>query len=186
MLSTGPERSAKLKWRFFISFLLTAAFIIWMKSFLSPFHSGDIVEFEMAKTAERAEAILLQWQETGKFQAAIQSVYLDFIFIVFYTITIAFGCLYISSFSGNEILVRTGKFFAVLIFLAGIFDVVENFAMLETLKEGITSNQVKLAHNMAISKFSIILMTLFFMAICFVSYLGNLLNKKVEKGVWSN
>jgi hypothetical protein len=140
----------------------------------------------MAKTAERAEAILLQWQETGKFQLAIKSVYCDYVFIGLYTITIALGCLFFSSLTGNDILQRTGKLFAILIFLAGIFDVVENLVMLKSLKQTVTVTQVSLAHKMAISKFSIILMTLFFIAICLVSYVGNLLNKKVDKGVWSS
>ena len=157
--------------------------MIWMKSFLYPLQPGDIVEFEMAKTSERATSILQQWQNDGKFDAAIQSIYLDFFFIVLYTLTIYLGCRYLASLSSNEIFARAGKIFSYLIFAAAIFDVVENMAMLRSLNDGITVNQVSLAHKMAISKFSIVLMTLFYIGIGIISCIANYIEKKMSKGV---
>ena len=183
MLLSVPGRSGKLKWWFLFFLFLTAAFIIWMKNFLYPLGSGDIVELEMAKTSERAAAIIQQWRENGKFQPAIQSIYCDYVFIFLYTITIYLGCRYLSSLTSNEILARTGKLFSYLVFAAAIFDIVENVAMLSSLQNGLTNNQVSLTHKMAISKFSIILMTLFYIGICFISCLANYIEKKINKRV---
>src|SRR5437763_13821699 len=138
MLLSVPERTGKLKWWFFIFLALTVVFMVWMKNLLYPLHSGEIVHFEMAKTTAAAAGIINEWQETGKLNLAIKSIYLDYIFIVLYTVTISLGCQFLSSIAGNEILARTGKLFAILIFAAGIFDVVENIAMTRSLHESIT------------------------------------------------
>lgn len=134
----------------------------------------------MAKTPDKASAVLLDWEASGKMDAAIPGIYLDYIFIILYTTMIALGCRFLSSISGNDLLAQTGKFFGLLIFLAAIFDVVENKAMLATLREGVSIENVDLTYKMAISKFSIVLMSLFFIAVCLVSWIAGMLLKKRE------
>jgi hypothetical protein len=180
MQQSVPGRSAKLKWFFLISLVVTFAFTLFMRNYLHPLTSADIIRFEMAKTPDKATGILLEWESAGKLDAAIAGVYLDYVFIVLYTIMIALGCRFLSSVSGNELLAQTGKLFGLLIFLAAIFDVVENKAMLGSLREGVSMENVDLTYKMAISKFSIVLMSLFFMAICLVSWLAGLLLRKKE------
>jgi hypothetical protein len=180
MQLSEPGRSAKLKWLFLLSLVLTFAFTLLMKRAVDPLQSSDIIKFEIAKTPDKAAAILQEWQQTGKFYPAITSIYWDYFFILFYTIMIALGCLFLSSVTGNALLKQTGKFFAPIIFLAGVFDVVENNAMLASLQEGITLERVDLTYKMAISKFSVVLMSIFFMAICLVSWIAGLLLKRSE------
>jgi len=188
MTSTVPDRTGKFKWWFLIFLPLTIGFMFWMKHFLSPLQSGDIVSFEMAKSTDVADGIIQKWQENGKFAPAVTSVYLDYIFIFLYTVTIASGCRFLSSICGNDILEKTGRLFAVLIFIAGIFDIVENMAMMKIFTNGVTQEEVSLAYKMAISKFSIVLMTIFFIGICLVSWLVGFLGSKKTRmvnGEWS-
>lgn len=93
---------------------------------------------------------------------------------------LSLGCLFLSLKSGNVLLKQTGRFFGPLIFLAGIFDIVENNAMLTSLQQGITLERVDLTYKMAISKFSVVLMSIFFMAICLVSWVAALLHRKQQ------
>ena len=52
-------RFSRLRQLFWLFFLLTIAYMIWVRSYLSPLGSDDIVQFEIAKTARHAEAIIL-------------------------------------------------------------------------------------------------------------------------------
>lgn len=63
--------------------------------------------------------------------------------------------LYYGRLSGHEILMRTGKFVAYLLIVAGIYDVVENIVMLKSLQGTPTRWSVLLAYDMATANFSI-------------------------------
>jgi hypothetical protein len=173
MESILPARSGSIKWIFFCSLLLTVAFSLWMRNFLSPLQSGDIVEFEMAKTPERAAAILEEWQVNGKLPMAMRSIYADYFFIILYTITLSSGSLFFSRICRNTLFRQTGKFFSILAVAAGVFDLVENLLMTRSIAGEISVYVVDVTYKMAISKFSVILTTIFFIAICIVSWLAN-------------
>ena len=167
----------KLKRRFWIFLVLAILFMCWMKFFLPGFDSREIVQYEMAKAPEKATAIISQWSQTpDKLQTMIKSIYVDYFFIVVYCLAISAGCRYLSRLTKNEILVKAGIFFSFFIFAAGIFDVVENIAMTKSLRQEVTHANVSLAYKMAISKFSIILMSLFFIAVSLLFWLIGLLS----------
>ena len=168
----------KLKWRFWIFVCIALLFIFWMKHYLAPFQSGDIVKYEMAKTADTAASLIRLWTQNGKINFVLKSIYIDFIFIVIYCLAISASCRFMSILTKNNILIKAGFFFSYLILLAGIFDVIENMAMLKSLQQAVTYSNVSLAYRMAISKFSIILMTLFFIAVCFIFWLVSIIPGK--------
>ena len=173
-----PGRTRKIKWVFFIFLSLTVAFSLLMKSLLFPLGSRDIIEFEMAKSPDTALAIIDEWKSSGKFDMALKSIYADYFFILLYTITLSSGAVWLSRICGNLLFRQTGKFFAVLVFVAGIFDVLENIAMTQTLSSEVSIRLVDLTYKMAISKFSIVLMTIFFMGICLVSWLAGIAEQR--------
>jgi len=76
--------------------------------------------------------------------------------------------LYFGRLSGHEILMRTGKFVAYLLIVAGICDVIENIAMLKSLQGAPTRWSVLLAYDMATTKFSIVILSALFIAVCLV------------------
>jgi hypothetical protein len=178
MESLLPGRSGKVKWIFFTFLLLTVAFSFWMRAFLSPLQSGDIVEFEMARTPERATGFIEEWQQNGKLPMAMPSIYADYFFIILYTITLSSGSLFFSRICRNTLFRQTGKFFSILVFVAGIFDIVENIAMTRTLSGELTANMVSLTYKMAISKFSIVLMSVFFIGICIISWIAGVAERR--------
>ena len=178
MDQTDVTINNKLKWRFWIFFCVAVVFIIWMKNYLSPLRSGEIVQYEMAKTMDRAAALVTLWKSDGKFDILVKSINVDYIFIIIYCLAISTACRFISSLTKNEIFITTGSFFSYLIFAAGIFDVIENIAMTKDLYQAINFVHVSLVYKMAISKFSILLMTLFFIAVCLMFWLMGLVKLK--------
>jgi hypothetical protein len=164
--SSWPARFNRLRQLFWIFTLLTIAYIIWMKSFLSPLTFAEIVRLEIAKTTEIANAIILDWKNAGKFEQGIQSIYLDYFFIALYTIAIALGCRFVSACTGNEILAKGGKGFAWLIGVASICDIIENIALSKTLHGEISRWSVTIAYNLARVKFSILIVCLLFIVAC--------------------
>jgi hypothetical protein len=140
--------------------------MIWVRNYLSPLSSDELVRFEIAKTAGNARAIIDNWKLTGKYQLGLKSIYFAYVFMCLYTAAIALGCRFISACSGNEILIRGGKGFAWLIVVATLCDLLENIALAHTLRGQISQWNVTLAYNLARIKFSIVIVCILFMVAC--------------------
>ncbi len=166
--SAWSARSSRLRQLFWLFFLLTIGYMIWVRNYLSPLSSNEIVQFEIAKTASNARSIITDWKNTGKYEQGLKSVYFAYVFMALYTIAIVLGCRFISICTGNEILIKGGRAFAWLIFAATICDVIENIALSRTLQGNISQWNVSLAYNLARIKFSIVLVCLLFMLACFL------------------
>ena len=158
--------------------LLNILFILFSKQYLKPLTSGEIVHFEVAKTMPVADNIIQDWKTTGKYEKAVQSVYIDYLFILLYTTGLAVACAFFSRLTGHEILIRAGKGASYLLAAAGICDVIENVAMTKSLQGHITSWNVMLAYDMAAAKFSVVIICLLFLLVCILFYLANILFEK--------
>ncbi|HLZ87457.1 MAG TPA: hypothetical protein VKQ52_09465, partial [Puia sp.] len=55
-------RLSRLRQLFWLFFLLTIAYMIWVRTYLSPLSSDEIVQFEIAKTVSKAQAIIADWK----------------------------------------------------------------------------------------------------------------------------
>src|ERR1700748_897566 len=117
-------RFVRLRQLFWLFFLLTIGYMIWVRNYLSPLSSDEIVQFEIAKTANKAQAIVDSWKGSGKYEQGIKSTYFAYIFMFLYTVAIALGCRFISLCTGNDIMIKGGRGFAWLIFAATFCDVV--------------------------------------------------------------
>jgi hypothetical protein len=140
--------------------------MIWVRNYLAPLSSDEIVQFEIAKTVNKAQAMVDTWKVTGKYEQVVKSTYFAYVFMVLYTLAIAFGCRFISVCTGNEIMIKGGRGFAWLIVLATICDLVENIAVSHTLHGPVSQWNVSLAYNLARIKFSIVIVCLLFMLAC--------------------
>jgi hypothetical protein len=125
---------------------------------MRPFTPANIVQFELAKTVDSAQQIMVDWGEDGISKARF-SIYLDFVFIFLYAWAISLGCKVSATFSANQNLVTAGGFFSRVIWFAGSCDIIENVAMLLTLSE-INELTVSMAFYFAIFKFSIVVLAL--------------------------
>ncbi|HZE84576.1 MAG TPA: hypothetical protein VE035_09715 [Puia sp.] len=177
--SSWPAHFSRLRQLFWIFTLLTIAYIFWMKSYLSPLTSAEIIRLEIAKTTDIANAIIRDWKNAGKFEQGVQSIYLDYLFIALYTIVIALGCRFVSACTGNEVLTKGGKGFAWLIGIASICDIIENIALTKTLHGEVSRWSVTIAYNMARVKFSIVIVCLLFILTCALYWaIGRLAGEK--------
>jgi hypothetical protein len=145
--------------------------MIWVRNYLSPLGSDEIVQFEIAKTVNKAQTIITEWKNTGKYEQGIKSTYFAYVFMILYTLAIAIGCRFISACTGNEILIKGGRGFAWLILAATTCDVIENIALSQTLHGHISQWNVSVAYNLARVKFSIVIVCLLFMVACFLYWL---------------
>ncbi len=168
----------KLKWRFWIFLFVAVMFNFLIKHYLAPLKPAEIVQYEMAKTTDTAASLILLWTQNGKIDKLLKSIYIDYIFIVIYCLAISTTCRFMSALTKNNIFIKAGVFFSYFIFVAGLFDIIENTAMLKSLQHAVTYSNVSLAYKMAISKFSIILISLFFIAVCFMFWLMSVLPRK--------
>lgn len=165
-LSFAPP--ANLQRWFWVLLAINCLFIIASKWYMAPLSTDEIVRFELAKDLTVAERIKQYWETYGKLNHAIIGIYIDFLFIVLYTTGMLVASLYFGRLSGHEILMRTGKFVAYFLIVAGICDVIENIAMLKSLQGTPTRWSVLLAYDMATTKFSIVILSALFIAVCIV------------------
>lgn len=161
-----PARFSRLRMLFWISFFVTIGYMIWVRSYLAPLSSDELIQFEIAKTTDKAQAIIDQWKTSGKYEHGVESTDLAYVFMLLYTVAIALGCRFISACTGNEILIKGGKGFAWLILAATVCDLIENTALSHTIRGPVSQLNVTVAYNLARVKFSIVIVCLLFMLTC--------------------
>lgn len=172
-------RFSRLRQLFWLFFVLTIAYMIWVRNYLYPLGSDEIVQFEIAKTTSNAATIIEHWKSSGKYELGIQSTYFAYIFMVLYTAAIALGCRFLSVCTGNEIMIKGGKGFSWLIVVATICDVVENMALSRTIRGHISQWNVTVAYDLARVKFSIVIVCVLFMLSCLLYWgIGRLAAEK--------
>ncbi len=123
---------------------------------------NGIVSFELAKTLERSQEILNSWTGTAKIFAGL-SIGFDFLFILIYSIFIA---LLVHKL--NERLWRGKPFYRVgelliwSMFIAAIFDTVENVSLIKLLIGNLKQYWVSIAYYFAIMKFVLIIVSILY------------------------
>lgn len=152
--------------------LANLVFVVCLKFYLQPLAPDEMVRFEVAKTVSNAEGIILDWKGSGKYEKAIESIYIDYLFIILYTAGMAVACAYLSRLTGHEILIRAGKGASYLLGAAGVCDVVENVAITRSLHGVVQHWNVTLAYDMAAAKFSVVIICLLFILVCIIYYLS--------------
>ena len=168
-LSTASQQQLQ-RW-FWTLLVINMLFITGVTFYLKPLTSGDIVHFELAKHVPVAEGIIQLWSDGGLLDKVKQSVYIDFLFIVLYSSGLAVTCIFLGRLTRHEVLERAGKFFSYLVVAAGLCDVVENIALLKSLYGNVYYWNVLLAYDMAATKFSLIILSVLFIAVCFIFWL---------------
>jgi hypothetical protein len=163
----------RLRLYFWVFLALTLGFIAWSRIYIKPLTTKEIVKFEVAKHLPKAERMLFEWKLEGKMEKARDSVYADFLFIILYSGCLITGVLLVSRLSKHILLLRTGRFISLLIPVAAVCDVVENMAMLKTLNGAGSAFYVMLTYDMAVAKFSIIILALIFVFICVLFWIGS-------------
>ncbi len=161
--SSGTARN----YRFWILLFINAAFILFFTQWLKPLGAGDIVQLEIAREVQVAETLLFDWHKVpGKMAKAEDSVYIDFIFILLYIPLLALASRYFGRLTSHEILRKAGIFFSYLLVGVLITEVIENLALLRIIRGDISAGNVLVAYNMAVAKFSVLIMVAIFLVVC--------------------
>jgi hypothetical protein len=155
---------------FWISLVATFAWIFFMKARMAPLNTKVTVDFEFAKTPEKALAIINKIGPEGvkKLQ---YGTYLDFVLLFLYPLTIALGCIAASRATRDKAYIKWSRFFVGLIIVAGILDAAENFFMLPSLSGPVLAVNTSTTFYCAGFKFLFLLICLLFVLLCFIPIL---------------
>ena len=164
--STDPG----LRNRFFIFLALAVIAMVVMRYITNGLGSRSIIDFEMAKTTDRVMQLLTSW-DSSYIERFINGIYADFGFIIGYTGALFFGARYLGQLSGHYILRKAGIIFSFFALFAGLFDVIENAGMLTTLYFRPIGWVVHFTYDMAVLKFSLVLIVLIFLFVCLLFWL---------------
>ncbi len=157
-------------------FLLTTwALTIFDKPLKTANSPAGIVSFELAKSLDKSEAILTAWDSHAKTFAGL-SLEIDFLYILVYTVLLAFLL-----FLNNQKFVPSQWFYKIchwliyVVFIAGLFDVIENICLIQLLRGQRDASLSFTAYMAASFKFSILLIVILFLL---VSWLWGVFNKR--------
>ena len=127
-----------------------------------------VVSFELAGTIEKTEKIIMSWEADARERAAF-GLGLDYLFMVVYASTIAFGCGMASNVLRREKwpLVSLGAWLGWGVILAAVLDAFENIALTTIIFSGVSSPWPEIARWCAYLKFALI-----FVGIAYAFYGG--------------
>ncbi len=126
---------------------------------------SGIVSFELAKNLDNSVKILNSWDENAKISAGL-SLGTDFVFLLVYSGFIAMLIFNINNrLWADKPFYRAGNYFIALIFLAALFDVIENISLIKLLLGNVDQTWSSLAYYFAIAKFTLILLCIVYLLI---------------------
>ncbi len=151
---------------FWVLFGFTLLIIIGMQVSGAPLVTeaapGGIITFELVGSLEGSQEIIQSWQGQPMVWAGV-NMGLDFLFLVFYSMSIALGCILIADrFNHLNIIKKIGIGAAIAIFIAAGLDVLENIALIKLLTGSTNAMLPQIARWCAIPKFTLVLLSMLY------------------------
>ncbi len=150
----------------FITVIILATVMRYLDSQIQNIDNAQgIISFELANDLSKSEAILNSWNTLSKTSAGM-SMGFDFLFLIVYSLFITILIHLV-----NEKLWRKSKINSVgvlliwLTFLAALFDMIENVALIKLLLGDLQQKWSSIAYYFAICKFSLLSLGVFFIII---------------------
>jgi len=135
---------------------------------------NGIISFELAKDLSVSKDIMDSWNERSKMSASF-SMGLDFLFLLVYSSFIGLLIFRIlNKLRKGQFFYKLGKILIYAIFLAALFDVIENIALIKLLLGDHNQIWPSMAYYFAVIKFSIVLLCVIYLII---GWIGLLLRK---------
>jgi hypothetical protein len=162
--------------------LITQALNAVSKPMVTQAAPGGMLSFELAGSVPAAEAILRSWSAEARMSAGL-SLGLDFIYIIAYTTAFSLICTLAASrlLRYSRTWARMGGGFAWGILAAGVFDVIENIALIRVLFGDVSTFWIKTAWLSASIKFSLIVFAMTYVLFAFILIFFQVLKgKRVE------
>ena len=133
---------------------------------------NGIVSFELAKNLNTCEGIINSWDMTAKTDAGL-SLGIDFLFLLLYSgfIGLAIYVLNEKLWKKKTFIYQTGKVFVIIIFMAALFDTIENIALIRLLKGHLEQIWVSIAFYAATLKFTFVSVSILYLIGIFIYFL---------------
>lgn len=174
-------RQGAQKWVFLILAPLSYLYPTWMGEVCPGMANRTapwgIVSFELARTAERAQAIVDSWSVRDR-GSVLLSLGLDYLFLVIYPAAIALGAVLVARRLAPRWRLgsRLGFLIAWGAVLAGLFDAVENYALIRILQTADLAHWPGVAYHCAVAKFGLVVAGLLYLV--FGGILGLVLKRR--------
>jgi hypothetical protein len=140
--------------RVFVPLLVATLLITFAFRFIGP-AQPTIVDFELAGSVENAQAIIDAWTETDRIRAGF-SLGFDYLYMPVYSTTIALACILAAGVLKNKAWRTIGLLLAWGLWLAAIFDALENLALFTELLGNNVAPYPQIAQLCAAIKFGLI------------------------------
>jgi len=146
---------------FVVLFVLTLVLMVALQVLGGPLKTdlapAGIVSFELAGTLPLAQKMVESWGELGRIYAGL-NLGLDFLFIVVYANCVGLGCVIVARNLSRQgaFLANTGIGLAWALWLAALFDCIENYALINLLLGSQQATFAMIARWCAIPKFLIV------------------------------
>ncbi len=144
---------------------------------IGPF-SPNIVDFEFANTATKAAGVINAWDGLGKLRACF-NLGIDYLYMPAYSTTIALACVMGAGVIAGKGWRNLGMLLAWGLWLAAIFDAVENYALITMMFNGVSDPYPAVSAFCSTCKFSLILLGLFYALASLIIYFVKLTRGKL-------
>ena len=125
-----------------------------------------IIDLEFANTKTKVEKVAHAWRyntdSPNPYASAINNIYLDFIFLLFYAPFLYLCCVQLTRDTTKKECRKAGKIVGMSALLAGLFDVLENLGMLQSLSGNISGNIALFTSGVSIIKWILVCIALVF------------------------
>jgi hypothetical protein len=137
-----------------VAAVLTVIMVIVMRwqgnALINTTSPGGIINLEFADTPQRLLELLSRWDIT----TVKTNIRLDFLFIISYVLFLSVAAeLCAERWPDNSVPQQAGLFFARMAYLAGMFDVIENLLMLQSIQGNFTATSLQFTFYFAAIKF---------------------------------
>ena len=141
--------------RVFVSLLIATLVLTFLFRFIGP-NQPTIVDFELAGSVPKAQAIIDAWSETDRIRAGF-SLGIDYLYMPVYSTTIALACVLAALVLKSKAWRSIGLLLAWGLWAAAIFDAIENVALFTILLGNNVAPYPQIAQICATIKFGLIL-----------------------------
>jgi len=135
----------------------------------------NIVDYEFANTAAKAAGIINAWDAPARLQACLNMGF-DYLYMPVYSTTIALACVMGAGVLAAKGWRNLGMLLAWGLWLAAIFDAIENYALITMMFNGASDPYPAISAFCATVKFSLILLGLLYALVSLTIYLIKRMN----------
>ena len=146
--------------RVFIPFLIATLLMTFLFRFIGP-AQPTIVDFELAGSVPKAQAIIDAWNETDRIRAGF-SLGFDYLYMPLYSTAIALACIIAAGVLKSHAWHSLGVLLAWGLWIAAISDALENVALFTELLGNNVAPWPSIAQFCATIKFGLILLGLLY------------------------